>query len=262
MTNLSKYRQLSYIALIGLTVGLLLTFAALWNSLLTSNVKHEGWVVFFLIITYATGVFLFILAFKTSDVKALEELKKSAAESGKSDILREIEKRNQEERKDQKIEEEELDKTIEGILSGMQGIRTESGFCNRVLTNMAKQMGFVQGILYLKKAGGDTFEVAGEYALTDRKPGSFKNGETLAGAAADSKSVMIISDIPETYFSVSSGLGSSLPRYLILAPVLYQEQCNAVLELAAFKKPDDNTVKVLNKLSSELGIRLNKFVVA
>jgi transcriptional regulator with GAF, ATPase, and Fis domain len=262
MNNLSKYRQLSYIALTGLTVGLLLTFAALWNSLLTSDVKHEGWVILFIFLSYATGIFLFILAYKTTDVTALEELKKTAAVAGKSEILREIEKRNQAERKDEKIAEEDLDKTIEGILSGMQGIRTESGLCNRILTNMAKQMGFVQGILYLKKAGSDTYEVTGEYALTDRKPGAFKNGETLAGAVADSKSVMVISDIPETYFNVSSGLGSTKPRFLILVPVLFQEQVTAVLELAAFKKPDETTSKILNKLSSELGIRLNKFVVA
>jgi two-component system chemotaxis sensor kinase CheA len=123
-------------------------------------------------------------------------------------------------------------------------------------------MGFVQGILYLKKNGSDAFEVSGEYALTGRKPEPFKIGETLAGAVADSKSVMVISDIPESYFSVSSGLGSSKPRYLVLAPVLYQEQCVAVLELAAFKKPDETTGRVLTKLSSELGIRLNKFVGA
>lgn len=262
MNNLRKYRQLSYIALAGLTVGLLLTFAALWNSLLTSEVKHEGWVILFMFLSYATGVSLFILAYKTTDVAALEELKKTAAIAGKSEILLEIEKRNQAERKDDKIAEEDLDKTIEGILSGMQGIRTAPGLCNRVLTNMAKQLGFVQGILYLKKTDSDSYEVTGEYALTDRKPGSFKNGETLAGAVVDSKSLMVISDIPETYFSVSSGLGSSKPRFLILVPVLYQEQCTAVLELAAFKKPDDATSKILNKLSSELGIRLNKFVVA
>jgi two-component system, chemotaxis family, sensor kinase CheA len=262
MNNLSKYRQLSYIALTGLTVGLLLTFAALWNSLLTSDVKHEGWVIVFLLLLFTAGVFMFILAYRTSDVKALEDIIKAAADSGKNEILREIEKRNQAERKDQQIEEDDLDKTVEGILSGMQGIRTESGFCNRVLTNMAKQMGFVQGILYLKKGGSEAYEVSGEYALTDRKPASFKNGETLAGAVADSKSVMVVSDIPETYFSVSSGLGSSRPRFLIIAPVLFQEQCIAVLELAAFNKPDDTTLKVMNKLSSELGTRLNKFVVA
>ncbi len=39
MTNLSKYRQLSYMAMTGLTVALLLSFAALWNSLLTSRSK-------------------------------------------------------------------------------------------------------------------------------------------------------------------------------------------------------------------------------
>jgi GAF domain-containing protein len=148
------------------------------------------------------------------------------------------------------------------ILSGIQSTRTASGFCNKVLGNLAKQMGFVQGILYMKQANGELFDATGEYALTDRKPPSFKIGENLPGQVAESKSMMIIYDIPENYFRISSGLGSSKPRFLLLAPVLFQEECVAVLELAAFKKPDETTGRVLDKLSSELGTRLNKFAVA
>jgi hypothetical protein len=73
---------------------------------------------------------------------------------------------------------------------------------------------------------------------------------------------MTIHDIPESYFNISSGLGNSKPRFLLLIPVLFKEECIAVIELATFKKPDDNTGRVLNKLSTELGIRLNKYAVA
>jgi two-component system chemotaxis sensor kinase CheA len=74
--------------------------------------------------------------------------------------------------------------------------------------------------------------------------------------------MMILYDIPEQYFIVSSGLGTSQPRFLLIVPVLFNEESVAVLELAAFRKPDDLTGKILNKVSSELGIRLNKFAVA
>jgi GAF domain len=262
MTNLSKYRQLSYMAMTGLTVALLLSFAALWNSLLTAEVKHEGWVIVFILLSFGIGTFLFYLAYKTSDAAALESIRKEAVETGKGEILREIEKRNQAERSEQKIEEEDIEKTVQMILSGIQSTRTASGFCNKVLGNLAKQMGFVQGILYMKQANGELFDATGEYALTDRKPPSFKIGENLPGQVAESKSMMIIYDIPENYFRISSGLGSSKPRFLLLAPVLFQEECVAVLELAAFKKPDETTGRVLDKLSSELGTRLNKFAVA
>ncbi len=261
MTNLGKYRKLSYLAITVMAVTMLLSFAALWNSLLTSDAKHEGWVILFFLLAFLSGVFLFFLAYKSTDAPGLENLKKASFEAGKREILQEIAQRNQEVQKE-KIEEEDIEKTAEGIFAGLKGVRTEAGLCNKVLTNLANQLGFVQGIVYVKEAGGELFKAAGEYALTGMKPRSFKAGENLPGQVADNKAPVTVYDIPEDYLSISSGLGSSKPRFLILAPVLYKEECVAVLELAAFKKPDELTIKVLNKISSELGIRFNKFAVA
>jgi hypothetical protein len=262
MTNPGKYRKLSYIAITGMVVTMLLSFAALWNSLLTSDVKHEGWVIVFFLLSFASGIFMFFLAYRSSDTLVLENIKKASFEAGKGEILQEIERRNKAERSEQKIEEEDIGKTAEGILAGMKGIRTETSLCNKVLTNLANQLEFVQGIIYVKEENGELFHVAGEYALTGMKPKSFRVGEGLPGQVAESKSVMTVYDIPEDYFSVASGLGSSKPRFLILVPVLFKEECTAVLELGTFKKPDEITGRVLNKVSSELGIRLNKFAVA
>jgi hypothetical protein len=260
MTNLNKYRKLSIVAITALIIGLLLSFAALWNSLLTSEVKHEGWVIVFILLLFAIGIFLFFIAYKISDAANLERIKKVAYESGKTEILQEIEKRKQLENSAQKIESEDIDKIADTILSGMKGTRTEAGFCNKVLVNLAREMEFVQGILYVKDKKEGVYNPIGEYALTDRKPQPFRIGEGLPGQVAENKSMMILYDIPEQYFIISSGLGSSLPRFLLLVPVLFSEESIAVLELAAFKKPDEMTCKVLNKVSSELGHKLNKFI--
>lgn len=262
MINLDKYRKFSYLALTGMIVTMLLSFAALWNSLLSSEVKNEGWVIVFFLLSFISGVLLFFLAFRSTDASELENIKKSSFEAGKGEILQEIEKRNQTERSEQKIDEEDLEKTVESILAGMKATRSEAGLCNKILTNLANQMEFVQGIVYVKEAKGELFSTCGEYALTGPKPGSFRVGEGLPGQVAESKSMMTVYDIPEDYFDISSGLGSSKPRFLLLVPVLFKEDCIAILELATFKKPDEITGKILNKVSTELGIRLNKFAVA
>jgi|GEM_PF-3573562 hypothetical protein len=262
MINLRKYRQISYLAVIAMTVMLLLSFAALWNSLLASDVKHEGWVVVFCLLSFASGLVLFFLAHQLSDASKLENIKRSAYEAGKGDILQEIEKRNHVERSDEKVAEEDIDKSVDSVFSGLKNVRTISGMCNRILSNLAKQMGIVQGVFYLKGTNDEQFEATGEYALTDRKPQSFRIGEGLPGQVAASKSMMVLYDVPEDYFKVSSGLGSSKPRFLLLTPVMFQDECIAVMELAAFKKPDETTGKILNKVASEAGIRINKLVVA
>jgi hypothetical protein len=93
----------------------------------------------------------------------------------------------------------------------------------------------------------------GEYALTGQKPGAFRRGEGLAGQVAESMTPMVLYDIPEQYFSVESALGSSKPCFLLLTPLIFEGECYAVIELAAFKKPDDLTGKIMQKLSVELG---------
>jgi len=262
MTTLSKNKSLSIMAIIAMVIFFLLTFASLWNSLLTSEVKHEGWVIVFILLLFATGIFLFFIAYNVADGSKLEEMKKEAYELGKAEILREIETIRQEKTSDQKIESEEIKKIADTILSGMQGIRTEKGLCSKVLSNLAKELEFVQGIVFVKDKKGEVFSPVGEYAITNRKPQPFKIGENLTGQVAESKSMMTLYDIPEDYFVITSALGSAQPQALIIVPVLFGEECIAILELASFKRPDEMTHRILNQVSSELGIRLNKIFVA
>lgn len=261
MNNLSQYRKFASLALAALVVILLLTFAALWNSLLTSAVKHEGWVIGFLLLLFVPGVALFYIAYTLSDHRVLENIRTTAYEAGKEEILKEIGKRNQTEKNEQQVEEEDLEKTAESI-TGIQGTRSAAGLCNKVLSNLANQLGFVQGIAYVKAADESVFQVTGEYALTGQKPAPFRPGEGIPGQVAASGSMMILYDIPEDYFNVASGLGSAKPRFLLVVPVISGEACIAVLELAAFKKPDAITGRLLQKVAAALGTRLSKYVVA
>ena len=64
---------------------------------------------------------------------------------------------------------------------------------------------------------------------------------------------MVLHDIPEQYFTVESGLGSSKPRFLLITPLIFENECYGVIELSAFKKPDDLTDKIMQRLSAELG---------
>ena len=147
MINTGKYRQYSIAALVVMVAAFLLSFVTLWNSLLTADIRHEGWVILFLLLLFIAGILLFTIAYRSTDVKILDRDMKTAFESGKADMLKEIEKRNAEETNEQKIEEENLDKTVENILSGMQGTRSQAGFCNKVLSNLSKHMGFESTLL-------------------------------------------------------------------------------------------------------------------
>lgn len=261
MNNLSKYRRLSVIAVTSMAILLLCSLAAFRNAIFNADVKNEGWVIAFVLLLFVAGLLLFRIAFVTTDVNEPEHIRKEAYNLGKTEALQEVEKKEKEKeaRESQRVD---LQQTVAAIFTGLQGIRTEGSLCNKVLTNLGRELGFVQGIIYTRKNNEENFAPAGEYALTDRKPQPFKPGDTLPGQAALNQSMMVIYDIPENYFTVTSGLGSAYPRYLVLYPVVLQNQTIAVLELGAFKKPDENTSKLLGLVANELGTRLNKFAVA
>jgi hypothetical protein len=261
MRSLSKYRYLSITVAVALALTWLLALAALWNSLLSSEVKKEGWVLFFMVLVLISGMFLFYLAYKSADEAGLESAKKQAWDAGRAEIVQEIEKKKKLE-SEKKIVESDLQKTVDTILAGTHGTRSENTYCNKLLTSLSREMGFVQAVIYVKKPKENIFVPVGSYALTERKPEPFKEGETLPGQAAANKTMSVLYDIPEKYFVVSSGLGSAQPKYLLLVPVIYKNESIAVLELAAFTKPDAATTNILDKILSEVGEKLNKFITA
>jgi transcriptional regulator with GAF, ATPase, and Fis domain len=232
-------------------ISFVLSFASLLDSVITGKIKYSGWNIAFILILFISAMILFYLVYMFTDEKLAAGERKKAFEEGKAEILNELEKRNRVENEAKSTGEEDIEKMVSLIMTGIKsGRSTKTG--NRILANLAKHLEFVQGILYLKEKDG-LFNPEGEYALTGQTPAAFRSGEGLAGQVAESLTPMVLYDIPEQYFTVESALGSSKPRFLVIAPLVIDNECYGVIELSAFKKPDDNTGKILQKLSDELG---------
>jgi len=256
MISLSRYRHFSRWCMIAMTVAFVLWFAAFWNSLLSAGVKHEGWVIVFMALVFLSGLSLFFIVHRTTDSAHFEAEIQKAFESGRAGVLRELEKQNSEVKSEAEGSEADVDKTVHQILSGIK-TGSDRKMCDRVLSNLGKTMGFVQGIFYIRDPADSLFKARGEYALTGDGPPPFSAGEGLAGQAAESKSPVILYDIPEQYFSITSALGSAKPKFLVLVPVVYEDECTGILELAAFTKPGSAEVRILQRLSAELGMKIH-----
>lgn len=259
MMDLSKYRKLSVLAVIVMVIAWLSALVAYWNRVINTGTQLNGWVVLFMFLVLCTGGLLFYLAYISNDSLKMETLQKESYEKGKSEILQELGRKKQEEN-DQQVDDADIKNMADKVLAGINAVRTENSLCNRLLAGLAREMGFVQGVMYIKKES--IFYPAGEYALTERKPEPFREGETITSQAVSGKSITVIYDIPENYFNIASGLGSSAPKVLLLAPVVNNNETIAVLELAAFRKPDALAEKVLEMVLTEAGSKLNKLLSA
>ena len=74
------------------------------------------------------------------------------------------------------------------------------------------------------------------YGYKERKSiaNRFKLGEALVGQAALERKPIVITQAPEDYIKIASGLGEAAPTSIIVIPVLFEESVMAVIELASF----------------------------
>ena len=61
-------------------------------------------------------------------------------------------------------------------------------------------------------------------------------GEGLVGSCAIEKETIYITEIPQNYITISSGLGDANPNSLLLVPMITDNQLQGVIEIASFKE--------------------------
>ena len=88
----------------------------------------------------------------------------------------------------------------------------------------------------------------------------FGLGEGLVGQAALERKSILITQAPEDYITIGSGLGESAPVNIVVLPVLFEDQVMAVIEMASFTQYSDAHLTFLEQLSETLGVVLNTII--
>lgn len=139
--------------------------------------------------------------------------------------------------------------------------------CGEVVTYLVKYLGANQGALFIAQSNDEdsAFEMKGCYAYDRRKHMSkvFERGEGMAGQCVLEKQSIYMTDIPNNYMTITSGLGEALPRALLIVPLKSEEQVVGVIEIAGFEEFADYKRQFLEQVgtsiaSSLLGVRINE----
>jgi len=113
-----------------------------------------------------------------------------------------------------------------------------------------------QGLLYLAKKNKKVryVEMLSGYAFTlaESETLKYEFGEGLVGQAAREGKVMNISDIPEGYIKILSGLGSATAGHLLIVPIKINSEVVAVVELASFKPFVDESEALIEQAFTSL----------
>lgn len=131
---------------------------------------------------------------------------------------------------------------------------SQEKFTEYILAAIAKEFSIVQGLFFIKNSETETFILQGRYAyFSEELPHDFKEGEGLSGQVAKDKMVINISDIPDGYITIVSGLGTGHPKSVLIVPAIYEGITIGVLELASFQSFAPEEVDLFTKITAQLG---------
>ncbi|MEH2332646.1 response regulator [Nostoc sp.] len=143
----------------------------------------------------------------------------------------------------------------------LQGQRNLESVSSLILSNLAPLVGASQGVFYVMDSIDDqpVLKLLSGYAYKERKnlANQFRLGEGLVGQCALEKQRILLTEVPSDYIRISSGLGEAPPLNIIVLPILFEAQVNAVIELASFGSFNPLHLTFLEQLSENLGVFLN-----
>ena len=119
---------------------------------------------------------------------------------------------------------------------------------------LAEYLGAQVGSIFVEDGGFfrqfATYAVAAPQNLNQK----FALGEGLTGQAARNKRAIIVNDLPAGYLPISSGLGQTRPRRLLIAPMKVDDEVNTVVELGFLNPTPTTTLEFAERVSEAVGI--------
>ena len=128
---------------------------------------------------------------------------------------------------------------------------------------MAQVVNAQKGLFYILKQDengqNSKLKLFAAYAYSDHSTllQEFALGQGLVGQCAVNKERILLTNVPEDYIKISSGLGKATPINLVILPVLFEKEIKAVIELASFDTFSETHLDFLSQLTESIGIVLN-----
>ncbi len=130
-----------------------------------------------------------------------------------------------------------------------------------VISDLVKFINANQGGIFVFNDDDDDrfLELTAAYAYGQEKKKQkiIYPGEGIVGTVAVEKETVYMTEIPETYITITSGLGDSKPRSLLIVPMIVEEEIVGVIELASFNKLKKHEIEFVETLSENIASSLS-----
>lgn len=126
------------------------------------------------------------------------------------------------------------------------------GLAEGLITHLIKYLNANQGSFYLVDQDDrfERLEMKACYAYDRLKQQKkyIDKGEGIVGEAYQEKRTVYMSEIPQNYFKITSGLGHATPNYLLVVPIRLNENVSGMIEMASFQPFQKYEVEFVEKV--------------
>ena len=171
--------------------------------------------------------------------------------------------RNLRETTQQNVEQDWLKTNREHFTRILQGQRDLAATAGMILSELAQLVSAQHAVFYSMTSGAagsePVLELLAGYGFEERKniSTSFRLGQGLIGQCAKEKKRILLTQVPDDYVKISSGLGEATPLNIIVLPVLFEGSVHAVVELASFSAFSPIHQTFLDSITESIGLVLN-----
>ena len=175
-------------------------------------------------------------------------------------------KNNTEEQQNRKMEDDQRNWISGGLATVGDILRRPfenmEEFSYTIISYLVKYLNANQGGFFLieqDEAEKNYFEMKASYAY-DRKKFANKRvewGEGLIGTCALEKESIYMTDLPDGYLEITSGLGLATPDNLLIVPLITQDEVLGILELASFNTIEKYEIGFVESVAERTAITIS-----
>ena len=178
--------------------------------------------------------------------------------------LRDNLKKNKEEEDKRRKEDQQRNWVAEGLAKFGEILRQNTNnleeLSYNLISKLVKYVNANQGAFFIIEDDDEKYiQMTASYAYERRKypDKRVEWGDGLIGAVIKEQETIYMTDIPETYVHITSGLGEATPQSLLIVPLKINDEVYGVLEIGSLYTIEKNIIEFVEKVAESVAATIS-----